>query len=45
MKECLTDYFAALSNENNSEFNFLDKNVKALSMNLMVNKQLDVKIS
>ncbi len=27
MKECLTDYFAALSNENQSEFNFLDKKI------------------
>lgn len=27
MKECLTDYFAALSNENNSEFNFLNKRI------------------
>jgi hypothetical protein len=27
MKECLTDYFAALSNENNNEFNFLDKKI------------------
>lgn len=27
MKKCLTDYFAALSNENNSEFNFLDKKI------------------
>lgn len=28
MKECLTDYFSALSNENKSEFNFLDKKIE-----------------
>ncbi len=27
MKACLTDYFSALSNENNSNFNFLDKKI------------------
>ncbi|MFK8010243.1 MAG: hypothetical protein AB8H03_28070 [Saprospiraceae bacterium] len=27
MKECLTDYFSALSNENQSEFKFLDKKI------------------